>query len=135
MKRTVVNPKSIPARNKPYSQGIIVEARRFLFVAGQVPIDQEGLTVGTGDVTAQCRQVFKNIEAVLKEAGANFSNIAQFTTFLVDSQHMPAFYTARNELYRELYPEGDYPTNTLLVIDRLASEDFLLEIEAIAALD
>ena len=61
--------------------------------------------------------------------------MVQFTTFLVDSRDIPAFMEVRNKLFKKIYPKGDYPPNTLLVIDRLAREDFLLEIEAIAALD
>ena len=135
MKRTVLSPKSIPSRGKPYSQGFVVEARRTVFVAGQVPVDAEGQTVGKGDIAAQTVQVFRNLGAVLEEAGATFSHVVQFMTFVVGAQNLPAFYAARNAAYAKLYPEGDYPPNTLLVVERLANEEFLLEIQAIAALD
>src|SRR2546423_11120484 len=71
MKRKVLSPKSIPARGKPYSQGFVVEARRTVFVAGQVPVDAEGETVGKGDIAVQTAQVFSNLGAVLEEAGAD----------------------------------------------------------------
>lgn len=135
MKRTIYNPKTIGKPIAPYSHAAIVEARRLLFLAGQVAVDKKLKVVGKGDFKRQFKQVFSNLEAVLKSAGANFNNVVQFTTFLVDSRDMPAFHAARKELYRRIYPKGDYPPNTLLVIDRLASEDFLLEVEAIAALD
>ena len=44
------------------------------------------------------------------------------------------FYAARKEVFDQKYPSGDYPPNTLLIIDRLVREEFLIEIEAIAAL-
>jgi enamine deaminase RidA (YjgF/YER057c/UK114 family) len=131
----VLRPKSIPSRGKPYSQGFLVKARRLLFIAGQVPIDRKSDTVGKNDIAAQVPQVFRNIGAVLKEADADFSNVVQFTTFIVGAGNLPAFYEARNKAYKKLFPKADYPPNTLLVIERLANEDFLLEIQAIAALD
>jgi len=135
MKRTILNPKSIPGRNKPYSQGFLVEARRLLFVAGQVPVDENGAVVGKQDIARQLEQVFINLGAVLESAGANFSNVVKFNTFLVNRRDMPAFYAARLSLYKKIFPDADYPPNTLVVVGGLASEEFLLEIEAIAALD
>jgi enamine deaminase RidA (YjgF/YER057c/UK114 family) len=79
--------------------------------------------------------VLGNLGAVLKEAGADFSHVVQLMTFVVGAQNLPAFYAARNAAYAKLYPDADYPPNTLLVIERLANEEFLLEIQAIAALD
>ena len=135
MKRKVLSPKSIPARGKPYSQGFVVEARRMVFVAGQVPVDVEGQTVGKGDIAGQTTQVFRNLGAVLEEAGADFSHVVQFMTFVVGAKNLPAFYAARNTAYANVYPDAQYPPNTLLVVERLANEEFLLEIQAIAALD
>ena len=135
MKRKVLSPKSIPARGKPYSQGFVVEARRTVFVAGQVPVDAEGETVGKGDIAVQTAQVFSNLGAVLEEAGADFSHVVQFMTFIVGAENLPAFYAARNAAYANLFLDANYPPNTLLVVQRLANEEFLLEIQAIAALD
>jgi enamine deaminase RidA (YjgF/YER057c/UK114 family) len=135
MKRTIFNPKTIGRPIAPYSHAIIVEARRLMFIAGQVAVDKKGKPVGEGDFHRQVAQVFANLEGVLKGAKASFNHVVQFTTFLVDSRDIPAFMEARNKLFKKIYPKGDYPPNTLLVIDRLAREDFLLEVEAIAALD
>jgi enamine deaminase RidA (YjgF/YER057c/UK114 family) len=91
--------------------------------------------VGKGDFERQFHQVFANLEAVLRGIGASFNHVVQFTTFLVDSRDIPTFFAVRNKHFKKIYPKKDYPPNTLLVIDRLALEDFLLEVEAIAALD
>ena len=135
MKRTIFNPKTVGPPIAPYSHAIIVEARRLMFIAGQVAVDKKGRVVGAGDFKRQVAQVFANLEGILKAAGAGFNHVVQFTTFMVDSRDMPAFFEARNKLFKRIYPKRDYPPNTLLVIDRLAREDFLLEVEAIAALD
>ena len=135
MKRTIFNPKTLVKPMAPYSHAAIVEARRLLIVAGQIALDRKGKVVGRGDFKRQFGQVFANLGAVLKAAGANFNHVVQFTTFLVDSRDIPTFFQVRNKLFKKIYPRRDYPPNTLLVIDRLALEDLLLEVEAIAALD
>ena len=135
MKRTIFNPKTVAKPIAPYSHAAIVEARRLLIVAGQIALDRKGKAVGKGDFKRQFDQVFANMGAVLKAAGANFNHVVQFTTFLVDSRDIPTFFQVRNKLFKKIYPKRDYPPNTLLVIDRLALEDLLLEVEAIAALD
>jgi enamine deaminase RidA (YjgF/YER057c/UK114 family) len=53
--------------------------------------------------------------------------------YLVSLQYIAAFREVRTELFRKIYPDGGFPPNTLVVVDRLVSEDFLVEIEAIAA--
>ncbi len=89
--------------------------------------------MGKGEFAVQMRQVFRNLEKVLASAGASFSDVVKFTTYLVRSQDIEGFMAVRKELFAKLYPKGDYPPNTLLVIDRLVPEEFLIEVEAIAA--
>ena len=135
MKRTIFNPKTVCKPIGAYAHATIVEARRFMFVAGQVAVDKKGKVVGRGDMKRQFNQVFDNLEGVLKAAGASFNHVVQFTTFLVNSRDLPAFFEARGARFKKIYPRGDYPPNTLLIIDRLVQEDLMLEVEAIAALD
>ena len=135
MKRTIFNPKTMPKPIGAYSHATIVEARRFMFIAGQVAVDAKGNVVGPGDMRKQFNQVFDSLEAILKAAGASFNHVAQFTTYLVNSRDLPAFFEARTRRFKRIYPKGDYPPNTLLVIDRLVREELMLEVEAIAALD
>jgi enamine deaminase RidA (YjgF/YER057c/UK114 family) len=116
-----------------YSNASRVEASRFLFVAGQVALDVDGNMVGQGDFKQQAKQVFANIRQALSSEGLEMRHIAKFTTYLVRAEDIPAFYQVREEMFPELFPGGNYPPNTLLVIDRLVREDFLIEIEAIAA--
>ncbi len=114
--------------------GMRVAAARLLFVAGQVPVDTAGNAVGLGDAAQQTRQVFQNIGRVLAGAGASFGNVVEFTTYLVGRESIQPFIGARTELFREIYPGGDYPPNTLLVVSGLVQEEFLVEINAVAAL-
>ncbi len=80
-------------------------------------------------------QVYQNLGAILREYGAGFGDVVKFTTYLVNATDLPRFHELRALLYKRLYPKGDYPTNTLLVVDRLVLEGLLLEIEAVVALD
>jgi len=130
----IVNPRGLAKPLGSYSHVARAQAGELLFIAGQVAVDARGKLVGAGDFEAQARQVFKNLGAALRSAGAGYGNIVQFTTYLVDSRDIPRLRKFRERHYAKWFPGGQYPPNTLLIIDRLVSEDFLLEISAIAAL-
>lgn len=129
------NPKRMPKPSGTYSHVARVSARELMFIAGQVSVDTRRGLVGAGDFEAQARQVFHNLLAALKSEGAGYANVVQFTTYLVNSRDIPKLRAFRERHYPKFFPDGKYPPNTLLVVDRLASEDMLLEISAIAALD
>ena len=74
-------------------------------------------------------QVFGNLGRVLEGAGAGFGDVVKFTTFLVRGEDLPGFSTKRREIFAGIYPDGGYPANTLVVIDRLPNTDWLLEVE------
>ncbi len=93
-----------------------------------------GMLAPGDDFDAQCTGVFKQIEAALKSAGAGWANVVQFTTYMVHSQDIPKFMAWRLREFPKLFPDGKYPPNTLLVVDRLVQEPFLIEVQAIAAL-
>jgi enamine deaminase RidA (YjgF/YER057c/UK114 family) len=96
--------------------------------------DNSGKPVGANDFDAQCRQVFANIEAGLKSQGAGFANIVEFTTYLVHSQDIANFMSFRSREFPRMFPGGRYPPNTLLIVDRLVQEAFLIEVQTVAAL-
>lgn len=83
---------------------------------------------------AQCAAVYGQIEKALQSAGAGWGNVAQFTTYLVHSQDIPKFMAWRLREFPRMFPDGRYPPNTLLMIDRLVGEQFLIEVQTIAAL-
>ena len=128
------NPKGLAKPLGSYSHVARVKASELLFVAGQVAVNAGGKLIGADDFEAQAQQVFRNLGAALKSAGASYRNIVQFTTYLVDSRDIPKLRKFRERHYAKIFPDGKYPPNTLLVVDRLASEEMLLEISAIAAL-
>jgi enamine deaminase RidA (YjgF/YER057c/UK114 family) len=130
---TIHNPDALGKPLGQYSQITRVKASEFLFIAGQVATDR-GKAVGADDFDAQCRQVFANIEAALKSQGASFANVVEFTTYLVHSQDIAKFMAYRLREFPRLFANGVYPPNTLLIVDRLVQESFLIEVQTIAAL-
>jgi enamine deaminase RidA (YjgF/YER057c/UK114 family) len=128
----IVNPYSLGKPLGQYSHMTRVKASEFLFIAGQVGVDKDGKT--PDDFEGQCVQTFANIEAALKSAGAGWGNVVEFTTYLVHSQDIPKFMSVRLREFPKMFPNGAYPPNTLLIIDRLVQEKFLIEIQTIAAL-
>jgi enamine deaminase RidA (YjgF/YER057c/UK114 family) len=93
-----------------------------------------GMLAPGDDFDAQCTGVFAQIETALKSAGAGWRNVAQFTTYLVHSQDIPKFMAWRLREFPKLFPDGKYPPNTLLIIDRLVGEPYLIEVQTIAVI-
>ena len=103
-----------------------------LYVAGMVASDASGRPVGEDDFDAQAAQVFRNIEAALRSAGAGFGNVVQFTTYLTRSGDVKKWREFRSREFPKWFSGGRYPPNTLLIIDRLAAETFLIEVQTVA---
>ena len=121
---------NVEALGKPLGQYShltrVRNASETLYIAGMVAPGDE--------FDAQCTGVFRQIEAALKSAGAGWANVAQFTTYLVHSQDIPRFMAWRLREFPKLFAGGKYPPNTLLIIDRLVGEQFLVEVQTIAVL-
>ena len=121
--------QNIETLGKPlgqYSHVARVKAQEFLFIAGMLAPGES--------FDAQCTGVFAQIEKALACAGAGWGNVVQFTTYLVHSQDIPKFMQYRLREFPQMFPQGAYPPNTLLIVDRLVQEQFLVEVQAVAAL-
>jgi enamine deaminase RidA (YjgF/YER057c/UK114 family) len=128
------NPSNLPKPLGAYSHIARAKASELLFIAGQLAVNEAGELVGKGDFAAQMRQVFDNLGRALGSEGLGFDSVTKFTTYLVHSQDIESFMAVRKELFTTIYPGGQYPPNTLLMVDRLVGEQFLIEVEVIAAL-
>jgi enamine deaminase RidA (YjgF/YER057c/UK114 family) len=130
----IYNPKELGPPMGQYTHVTRVKANEFLFIAGMLSGDAAGNVIGAGDFDVQTKQVFTNIEAALKSAGASWANVVQFTTYLVHSQDIPNFMKFRLAEFPRMFSNGKYPPNTLLMVDRLVQEPFLVEVQTIAAI-
>lgn len=118
-----IHTENAPAAIGPYSQAI--QAGDFVFVSGQIPVDPESGQVVEG-IEKQTEQVMENLNAVLKEAGTDFSQAVKFTIYL---SSMDNFATV-NEIYGRYLIEP-FPARATIEVSRLP-KDVLIEIDAIA---
>jgi enamine deaminase RidA (YjgF/YER057c/UK114 family) len=130
---SIINPESLGKPLGQYSNIARVKASEFLFIAGQVGL-KPGTDKAPPDFDAQCVQVFANLGEALASQGASFANVVEFTTYLVHSQDIPKFMAYRTRQFPRLFTGDAYPPNTLLMVDRLVREEFLIEVSAVAAL-
>ena len=131
--RSLSNPKGVHPPVGRYHHLARAKASELLFLAGQVAVDEDGSMIGEGDAGAQTRKAFENVGVVLEGAGASFDDIVQITTYLVGRESLPSYFDSRAQVFDEIFPNGDYPPNTLLIIGGLVDEKMLVEIEVVAA--
>ena len=113
-----------PAAVGPYSQAKVIGG--LLFASGQIPLNPATGTVVEGGIVEQTEQVCKNIEAVLTEAGTDFSKVVKTTCFLSDMNDFVPF----NEVYQTAFKE-EFPARSAVEVSRLP-RDVKVEIEVIA---
>ncbi len=119
--------------NPAYSQVVVGQCTRTVFISGQVAVDEQGHPVGVGDLAAQTEQVMRNLQAALAGAGATFADVAKITTYVVDYQPEQR---ATIAAVRSRYFAADAPpASTLVGVSALAAPEWLIEIEAVAVLD
>ena len=132
--RTIVETKGLPTPLGAYNHVLTARPGKLVFIAGQVGVDENGRVVGEGDLAAQTRQTYHNLEQALTSAGAGFSDVVKFNTYIKKGEVLQSYMDARREVFSRIYPNGDYPAHTLLVIEALVREELLIEVEAVAAL-
>ena len=134
--RRVLRPAGLTTACGAWSHVLVVDAPgggTLIFVAGQTALAADGTVVGTGDFAAQFERTYANLGVALAAAGAGYADIASLRTFLTRDDDVERFVALRDARHRLLFPAGDNPPNTLLVVRRLALPELLIEIEAIAA--
>jgi enamine deaminase RidA (YjgF/YER057c/UK114 family) len=115
-----------------YSQIVDVSAGRIIFIAGQTALDRDGNVVGKSDFAAQAAQVFRNLAIALEASGCTAANLVKLTVFLTDMTNLGLYREARNRFFASVAPPAA-PAVTLVEVSKLYGADFLIEIEAIAA--
>jgi enamine deaminase RidA (YjgF/YER057c/UK114 family) len=135
MQRRAFRPKTLARSRGAWSHAVNVSgAKTLVFVAGQTALDADSAMVGVNDFAIQFDRVYENLGVALRAAGADYPALVSLRTFLARAQDVDDFVRLRDDLHRRLFPAGDYPPNTLVVVERLALPEMLIEIEAVAAL-
>lgn len=122
--KKIISTNNAPAAIGPYSQAI--EVNGTLYASGQIPIDPATGDFVAGGIKEQTEQVFKNIKAILTEAGLTTANVVKTTVLLSDI----ANFSAMNEVYATQF-EGTFPARSAFAVRDLPKAA-LVEIEVIA---
>jgi enamine deaminase RidA (YjgF/YER057c/UK114 family) len=118
--------------NPAFSQVVVSSGIRTIYTAGQVSIDERGALVGADDLATQTAQAMRNVGLALAAAGATYADIVKITTYVVNfrPEHRAVIGKARAPFFASGMP----PASTLIGVNALALPDWLVEIEAVAAL-
>jgi enamine deaminase RidA (YjgF/YER057c/UK114 family) len=130
MKKQYLNPKEM-GTPRFYSHAVTAEGGgKLVYISGQVSWDAAGNVVGKGDMRAQSEQVFANVTAALKAAGAGWDDVLKMNGYMV-GMHGERVNAYREVRQRFLKP-GALPASTLVGVERLVDPELLLEVEVVA---
>ena len=132
MTRQTINPPTLSAP-RGYSHVTVVSSGKQVHVSGQVAMNAAGEIVGKGDLAAQAEQVFVNLGHALSAAGATLADVFKIVTYVVDLSVDKA--AALRAVRSKHLGDGPYPSSTMVGVTALVHPDWLIEIEAIAAID
>lgn len=113
-----------------YTPVVLVSGGTTVYVSGLVSRDKEGNVIGKGDMGAQIRQVGENLRLSLEAAGATLDDLVRTTTYTTDIDEFFKHVDIRHQ-----YLGRALPTSSTIGVSRLSHPDFLVEIEAFAAID
>ena len=125
-----INPPGM-IKSRAFSQAVVITPpARTIYIGAQTPVDGDGNIVGKGDVAAQTEQILKNIDLCLEAAGARRQDLVSWTIYLVAGQPVEP---AAGVGMRWLAGRADPPLNTVVFVSAWPNQDWLLMIEAVAA--
>lgn len=131
MKKKAYDPAGLAPAAPRYSQVVKVSSKYLVFISGQTALDNTGKLVGKGDIEVQAEQVYRNLQTALKAEGATFENVVKLNTYVIDMDaSRPVLQKVRSKYIRK-----ELPASTLVGVTRLADPDYLIEVEAVAAID
>ena len=113
-----------------YTHVVTARPGRLVFVAGQVANGPKGDLVGKGDLRAQTMQVFENLKTALASAGASFDDVVKITWYV--KGYKPADLPTLREVRNLYVNEENPPASTLVGVEALFRDEYLIEVEAIA---
>jgi enamine deaminase RidA (YjgF/YER057c/UK114 family) len=129
MKRRAINPATL-STPVGYSHVSTVTGGTAIYVSGQIAYNKDGQIVGVGDVGAQAKQVYENLAACLKAAGATFKDVVKLVSYVVNLT--PEKAAAVRAIRREYLGEEPHPASTMVGVTGLVNPDLLVEVEVIA---
>ena len=125
--KKIIATKNAPAAIGPYNQA--VKVGNMLFASGQLGLNPETGDFAEGGIKEQTEQAFRNVKAILAEAGMTIDNVVKTTVFLADM----ADFAAMNEVYASQF-NGDFPARSAVAV-KTFPKNGLVEVEVIAVND
>jgi enamine deaminase RidA (YjgF/YER057c/UK114 family) len=116
-----------------YTHVVTANQGKMIFVAGQVALNKQGDLVGKGDLRAQTTQVFENLKVALVAAGATFADVVKLNIYVPN--YKPTDVPVIREVRSKYVSKEKPPAATLVGVQSLVREDFLIEIEVIAMIN
>lgn len=127
---THINPETLH-HNPAFTNVVVVEgAVKMVYIGGQNAVTSAGEIIGKGDIKAQAEQVFKNLEAALAAGGASPEHIIKWTIYVVQGEASHQAFEVFQQWWNNRAPA---PAITMAYVVGLANPDFLMELDAIAA--
>ena len=117
---------------KEYGYSQAVKVGDTIYISGQVSHDDEGKIVGRGDMEAQMRQAYANIQKMLEQYGATMDNVIDEVLFVTD---MNTGFAAAVKCRQEVFSDQPVVASTIVQIQRLAFPDLMIEIKCVAKLE
>jgi 2-iminobutanoate/2-iminopropanoate deaminase len=125
-----LNPQGL---SKPvgYTQVVVAQPGKLVYVSGQVPVNASGEVVGKGDLRAQVTQVMDNLKTALTAAGATLKDVVKVNYYVVNLKpdQVPVIREVRSKYFSAEHP----PAGTLVGVTALVQEGYMIEIEAVAS--
>jgi len=125
MKRSHV--KRDTAQVRAYSQAVIIEGGRTIWLAGQVAVEDGAGRSLAGDFDGQVREIFARLGRTLEEAGAKLSDMVTMTVFITDPRLGDRFVELRQEIFGD-----NFPASALITVAGLARPEILVEVQGVA---
>jgi enamine deaminase RidA (YjgF/YER057c/UK114 family) len=117
------------AQSRAYSQAVVTEGGRTVWLAGQVAGEDAAGKPLAGDFDGQVREVFRRLDETLKEAGGKLADMVTMTVFIVDQRHGDRLTELRKEIFGD-----NFPASTLITCRALARPEFLVEVQGTAVI-
>ena len=111
----------------------VAKAGDLVFAAGQVGVTEDNRVAGP-DVAGQTAQAYENVRLILESQGASLRHVVRLVVYLIDAHDVAGFYAAREQYFSEHFADGEYPPNTLLIVQALVRPELRVEIDATARL-
>jgi enamine deaminase RidA (YjgF/YER057c/UK114 family) len=132
--KEAINPPSVfRSLEHGFSQAVVTSGRKTLYVSGQTAWDSRKQLIGGGDLEAQARQAFTNLQAVVEAAGGTLADVVSVRIYVVDYRPEKAAPVGR--AFRDFFSSEVKPASTWIGVTALADPGFLIEVEATAVFD